>query len=520
MHDLIEQLKQKRKELADREGIELFRVAQNVTLEATAAAMPKTKAELLDIKGWGPKNVEKYGDQILAILAGTQEEIEPVAEPPSGVLTVSQFLKKTNAALYPLAGCKIQGEISDVGVRANMAFFDLKDASGKEEVVKCFVGSWDFEKVKHLIESGLEVVIQGTPRIYEKYGSFSITVRGIEPVGEGALKKAFEALKKKLESQGYFDTARKRPIPDYIKKIGLITSETGEAVNDFKKNIGTHGLTVYLQDARVEGEYAEQQIVRAIGAINRDYPDLDVLVLMRGGGGLENLKTFNSEKIAKALLASRIPTITGIGHERDESIADYVADYTCSTPTGVATFIRAKQENLILRVEKIAETMNHAVAQVHEKATQILMAQKDQLTNLLERRLEQEKMHITNLMAKIENGLAKIFETFRRTQHILETVGTKYQQMIQTRLHQTSLAIQKITQSTERALESHKHHYKNIITTLTNLNPITVLERGYSVTYTSAGKILRSAEEVAIGEDVKIRLRKGSITGTVKKREA
>src|SRR3989338_1759006 len=311
MTDILGLLKQKRKEIAFREGREIFMIFPNATLEMTARLKPENKAELSEIKGWGRKKIEKYGDEILALIkdceTGSDSKsifAEVKNELSKNYYSVGEFLEFINNVLGGIGPVKVRGEILKASIHGGNAYGTLKDMERDSCALDFFIGRWDLPRVEHLLEAGLEVELIGPPNIY-KNGRFRIIVKNIEPVGEGALKKAFEALKKKLEEKGYFDPARKRPVPDFVKTIGLITSETGDAINDFRKNIGEYGLRIFLYDVRVEGDYAENSIVGAFRWLNANRPDLDVLVLIRGGGGLENLKAFKSERGAGAIDDSR-----------------------------------------------------------------------------------------------------------------------------------------------------------------------------------------------------------------------
>jgi exodeoxyribonuclease VII large subunit len=521
--DITQSLRNKRQEIADREGKPLYMVFQNATLEATAKVMPKTKEELESIKGWGPKRIDKYGDEIIKLIQNTNEvggsagnNIDTILK-EENTFTVSEFLAKANSVLSVLSNVRIRGEISDVNLRQDMAFFDLKDASGKECVVKCFVGSWDLKGVEYSIEAGLEVLVQGTPRIFERYGKFSMTVRKVEPIGEGALKKEFEALKNKLEEKGYFDVNRKRTLPVLVRNIGLITSAQGDAVNDFKRNLGMHGFVVRLIDVRVEGEYAESQIENALGRMNANYPECDVIVLIRGGGGLENLKAFNSERIAEAIIASRIPILTGVGHEQDFTIADYVADIRASTPTGSAVMLRKGREDLIAKVCVTADELRFTMERINESMKKIIEHSTIQLISIFDKNLEQRKVSIDRFGEQMQYALSKVFEKLRTLQYALVRSMQVLDKDMQENAYRIKSSYVSMCKSFEGLIESSKSGVNALFLTLNSLSPDAVLKRGYSVAYNKQGVILRSTEDVKKGDTIGIRLCKGRIEGDVKR---
>src|SRR3989344_7227223 len=370
-----------------------------------------------------------------------------------------------------LGRVKVRGEMNDVKtVRGQMAFFDLKDSNGKDFVVKCSIFGWEFKKYLHLIENGMEGVAVGKLRMY-KNGSLSIVVQEVQPYGEGAWRKAFEALKKKLEAKGYFDESRKREIPQVIQRIGLITSEEAQGLYDFRQNLGNYGFKVFLYSVWLEGDRAEESIVGAFQWFNKNRPDLDVLVLIRGGGGFENLKVFNSEKIADAIASSRLPVITGIGHEKDESIADYVADKRLSTPTAVAAFLRTQREELIGDVEAIRESLQEKMQDVLE-----------------------EKKHAINTQAeRLHRGFGRVFEGF----------ATLKQRLL--RAHYTY----------EKQIELYFARVERVQGMLASLNPENVLQRGYSVVFTAEKKVVKDASQLKLGEQVGVRVAKGRFVSRV-----
>jgi len=370
-YEILEKLKSKRKEIAEREGKKLFMIFHNAVLEKTAEVLPKTKDDLANIKGWGKRKIEKYGDEILVIIGGEKE----IASSNNRIFSVQEFISFINSQFSSLGTIKVRGEITEVNLHPNgYCFFTIKDSQTEEHSVSCYISRWKLGSFDHLLEVGMEVVVSVIPSLY-KNGRFSLMVNSIEPFGEGALKKAFEALKKKLDAKGYFDESRKRSLPDFIQTIGIMTSETGDAIHDFRKNLGEYGFKIELLDVRVEGDYAEESICSAIKWFNKNKPEIGILVLIRGGGDLENLKAFNSENVAEAIVLSRLPVITGIGHEKDKTIADYVADKNFSTPTATAVFIRTQRENLIAQLEKHSDNL----VSITKK---IIIAKKDYIIDL------------------------------------------------------------------------------------------------------------------------------------------
>lgn len=410
------------------------------------------------------------------------------------IYSVAQCIGQINEAVGRLGVVQVRGEISALSLsRGTMAFFDLKDASGKEYVIQCSIFGWNFSKYKHLLEDGLEVVVHGRLKVYEKRGTLSLIADSIEPSGEGAWRKAFEELKKRLGEKGYFDESRKRQLPLYIQKIGLITSEDGQALHDFRMNLGNYGFSVLLYPVWVEGDKAEASIVKAFQWFNKAKPDLDVLVLIRGGGGFENLKVFNSEKIADAIVSSRIPVLTGIGHERNESIADYVADKQLSTPTAVAAFLRTRREDLMRTVDMLWDGLQEGMQDVLERQRLLVNSQARELEFATSRVLQQYRYAVGHQAERLHRGFGKVFEGFANLKQRLVRARYAY----------------------ERQLYAHIASVERAQSLLASLNPENVLQRGYSITQNARGEIVRSTEQIQESEEVSVRLQRGKFSSRV-----
>ncbi len=258
------------------------------------------------------------------------------------VFSVTQLIEYLKKIIKndPVVGGMIlvKGEISGIKQKANYMFFDLVDSETSKYVLGCTVFNLPYrseDKIPRNLQDGMTVVVQGQLSLYKKH--YSMAVESINLVSNrGALLEKIEKLKAKLLAQGYFEISRKRPIPKFPKNIGIVTSPSGAAIYDALKVIGSRYplVNIYLFPSLVQGENAPKDIVKAINKANK-YP-LDMLLLIRGGGSAEDLMAFNDEKVAKAVFDSKIPIVTGIGHQSDNSIADYVADLRCATPTDAA----------------------------------------------------------------------------------------------------------------------------------------------------------------------------------------
>lgn len=273
--------------------------------------------------------------------------------------SVSEFLAVVNQTLeYAYPSAVIEGEVSGFKInQGKWVFFDLKD---EESSVPCFMPLFS---LRMEIEDGMKIVIRGEPKV-TKWGKFSVTVRQMMPVGEGSIKKNFELLKKKLTAEGLFDIAKKRGIPENLSKIGVISSTQAAGYADFCKIVNARwgGLTIQTAHTQVQGMAAADQIIRALNYFN-EKAEVDIIAIIRGGGSADDLAVFNDEKLTRAIAASRIPVITGIGHEIDESLADLAADIRASTPSNVAEMLTPDKQAEIARIKGNISRLSNKIVQ-------------------------------------------------------------------------------------------------------------------------------------------------------------
>lgn len=389
------------------------------------------------------------------------------------VFSVSQFVEFVNvafsSAVFP-AGVAIEGEVAEYRVSQDKwIWFLLKD---KDAVISCFATVW---QLRTPLEDGMKVRVHGIPKVYAKSGKFSVTVERVELVGEGALRRAFELMKKKLETEGLFAPGRKRPIPRFPNRIGLIASRESAAYTDFLRILGNRwgGTEISLADVAVQGRDAILQIVGAFDWFNAHPEGVDVLVLTRGGGALEDLQAFNSEEVARAVFGSRIPVVVGVGHERDESLADYVADVRASTPSNAAEMIAPDRREIAAFLESAVRQMDSSLlATIKSKLHAV---------STMSSRIEAHAKQAINSFQRMYQDLARHFAVFE------ERVAS------QARMIDADLRL------------------------LKTLDPRRPLERGYAIVR-AAGKLVRDAASVDAGAEVDIQLAKGGLLAQVKSR--
>jgi exodeoxyribonuclease VII large subunit len=313
-------------------------------------------------------------------------------------VTVAQYLELVNNTLRELPSKElvIVGEVSDFRIaQGKWVSFDLKDEE-EQAVLKCFMTTW---QLKVQVTDGMRIQVKGYPKIYERFGSFKMNVQEVMLVGEGALRQAYEQLKKKLDAEGMFQPSRKRALPRFPQRIGLITSRDAAAFGDFVRILNNRwgGVKVDHTHVHVQGQHAVREIVGAFtffNALEEDRPD--VLVLTRGGGGLEDLHAFNDELVARAIYASNIPVVCAVGHERDESLADFVADVRASTPSNAAERVVPSRNDVQYELETMARHMEERLMdQVGERGRLV-----ERATNLAQFVLERQKERFRSVQEK------------------------------------------------------------------------------------------------------------------------
>ncbi len=506
---IFEKLRLWRNDLAKKKHIKPFMIFPNDTLERTAKARPEKIEDLYGIKGWGPTKISRYGEKILKVIKNKK-----VNDLKKEVVSVKVFLGLMNRKLAEMSQVKVQGEISDPSLRERYAFFSLKDTDMEDYLVNCFLG-WDtFKELKDLIEEGFEVIISGFPRIY-KNGKLSLQVENIKPVGQGALKRAFEALKKKLKEKGYFAPERKKEIPAFVQNIGLITSSKSAAIKDFKQNLGNHGFNVFLKDVSVEGENAIGDIVSAIDYFNKEKPDLDLLILIRGGGSLESLKAFNSEKVAQSIIRSGLPVVTGVGHERDKTIAGFVSDKMLSTPTAVANFLDENHQKLKDVLESNIFNLNQNMKVFLKTRQKHQIKLSDNLFQVFSHFLDRYSFSLSHFTEKLFNGLRSVFQKFQGLENQFINSFNVYEKRINQKKHKLDFSFNKLTNSFKDISQEFKKQLMVNSNNLNNSNPLSILKRGYSITYKNK-KPVKDVKQVKKGDLINTKLYKGEIKSKVK----
>lgn len=382
------------------------------------------------------------------------------------VLTVSQFVELVNEALGAVAGATVEGEVEEYKViQGKWVVFDLKDA---KSLVRCFMPIWNLSTQ---LEDGMLVRATGQPKLREK-GFFSFVLDDVQPTGEGALKRAFELLKKKLEAEGLFATDRKRSLLRFPEKITLITSRDAAAFGDFQKVLTARrgGFTIYFIHTAVQGADAPADIVAALEQANTVSNGSELIVLIRGGGSLEDLQAFNDERVVRAVATSRLPTVVGIGHERDVSLAELAADLRASTPSNAAELLTPTREELRLAVQRLRQRVSSA----------------------LDERLHSQRTAVAQAMQALR--------------HHFSDTGQSVRAVIVRLLSSRQRFRQRVTAQQQRV--------ETLVRLLQSFSPQTVLKRGYSISYKN-GRVLKKATGVVAGDKLLTKLAEGEVLSTV-----
>ena len=338
--------------------------------------------------------------------------------------TPTEFIGVVNQTLeYAYAPVMITGEVASFKVNQNKwVFFDLKD---EESSVSCFMTLW---QLRIPLEDGMKVAVRAVPKL-TKWGKFSLTVDAVQPVGEGSLKKAYELLKKKLTNEGLFDKSKKRELPTDLTRLGVISSTQAAGYADFIKILNARwgGIKVEVAHTQVQGMDAPDQIIRALKYFN-ERGDVQVIAILRGGGSADDLSCFNDEALVREIAASRIPVITGIGHEVDESLCDLAADVVASTPSNAAEMLTHDRIAESAKVEKLTRQAKQAVMQEIEKAEEnnagaVLQIAKGIMNKYIEPMREANREKLLKAVERVKEQYSKVVDDMRHKVKLLETLN-------------------------------------------------------------------------------------------------
>jgi exodeoxyribonuclease VII large subunit len=449
------------------------------------------------------------------------------AEPTRRVLTVSELTTQVKRLLEKSIGLVwVTGEVTNLRVQSSgHVYFTLKDANAQ---LNCVLFRGEGVENRDLLQDGQKLVVQGDLTVYEPRGQYQLVVRAVELQGVGALQLAFERLKRKLQAEGLFAPERKRPLPKYPHRIGLVTSPTGAAIRDVLHVIRRRNpaLEIIFTPCRVQGDGAGQEIAAAIrllnafnSALRTPGSALELLLLTRGGGSLEDLWAFNEEAVARAIFESAIPVVSAIGHEIDFTISDFVADVRAATPSAAAEIIT---EGVFASRPFVSEAPGWMAQHIHrrlERESEDLRQWLQRMTRLHPRRRLNEKLQLlddlqTGLWRRVKQRWRDFHSGWRNARQRLLRVRPA--QLLERRQRNLLELDRRLREQISQRLIGHRSRFAMLESRLCLLSPTNVLDRGYSITSDAAtGKVIRDAEEVSPGQALKTRLKKGEIRSVV-----
>lgn len=426
----------------------------------------------------------------------TQETKSQSAAPAGGpaVLSVEQL----NLQIKRL----LEGQIGSVWVRAELSnfkahtsghfYFSLKDASSQISAVM-FRGS--NSRLKFKPQDGMEVVVRGTVTAYAPRGNYQIVCDMMEPVGAGALQKAYEQLREKLKAEGLFESARKKPIPHFPRHVAVVTSPTGAAIRDILNVMGRRAQSVQVTvvPTIVQGAAAAPKICEAL-SLALKLPDVDVIIVGRGGGSIEDMWCFNDETLARQIAASGIPIISAVGHEIDFTIADFVADLRAPTPSAAAELVAKSSNEITTKLSQLERLLGVT----------------------LDRQLKTLSHKLRGLSSRLVDPRRRLQDLSQRNDDLMTRLELASKNIFQQRRQKLQMRDLQLVKASEASLVRKKNRFERLASVLDSISPLKVVDRGYSIV-TKAGHVVKSADDLRAGDAISIRLAKGEAEATIVK---
>ena len=411
----------------------------------------------------------------------------------------------------------VAGEISNFTRAASgHCYFSLKDATAQ---VRCVFFRHKAALIDWKPENGMQVEVRALPTLYEARGDFQLTVESMRRSGLGALFEAFERLKRKLEREGLFESLRRRPIPEFPRSVGVVTSARAAALRDVLTTLARRmpDIRVVIYPTPVQGEGAGARIAEAIRAASARM-ETDVLIVCRGGGSMEDLWAFNEEIVARAIVDCVMPVVSGVGHETDFTIADFVADARAPTPTAAAELVSPDRSQLLVRLDVLGARLSRDIDRALNARTQHLDYLAKRLVHPGER-IETELRQVAHLANRLRSAATHALDTatwnlsgfLQRFRGALPDIDGHITRQQALRL--------RLQYGQARVLEQQDARLVKLNASLVHLNPRAVLERGYSIVEKHGGQIVRSAGQVAAGEPLRLTFARGAAQARVERIE-
>lgn len=408
------------------------------------------------------------------------------------IFQVSEFNEFINIYLGKVGDVVIEGEITECKINQNKwLFITIKDDTSSVEVFGVTLQISGY----NVLEPGMLVHVYGSPSLYPKTGKFSVHAKQIVPAGEGTLKLAFEKLKEMLEKEGLFDEQRKRIIPEFPERIGLITAKDSKAYGDFIKLLGNRmgGLKIFFYPVNVQGKDSASSIVGAFNYFNNKHLDLNAIVIIRGGGSLEDLQSFNDETVARAIFSSKIPVICGVGHEDDLTISDLVSDRRASTPSNVAELLVRNRSEVLFEIKHNNQT-------IYDKLISLLNDDNNKIRKCVHS-LENAINYQTSIIRSTISTFIKNFSLFKH--EIID---------LEQNLH---VVKERILNGSNFWLKQQQLRIENMFRLLNSFDVQKVLKRGFSITFDNNGRVLKTIKYLNKDSHITTNLFDGKISSQV-----
>ena len=409
----------------------------------------------------------------------------------------------------------VEGELSGFSrPSSGHWYFSLKDQKCQ---IRCAMFRGANQRIRTLPREGDQIRIRGKVTLYENRGDFQIIVEHLEPAGLGALQQAFEALKARLQGEGLFDPARKKPIPATPRHIGVVTSPTGAAIHDILTVLKRRcpAIPVTLYPTAVQGQAATADIVQAIDRAQR-HGLADVLIIGRGGGSLEDLWCFNEEAVARAIAACSIPTVSAVGHEVDVTIADFVADLRAPTPSAAAEKISPDQQDWLRRLAeqqgRLGQSAHRLLQRLDSQLGHLSARLRDPRRELLEKaqRMDELEMRLNKAIS------GRLGQQKQKTDYLLQRMSAQSpRRTLKTASEQTQQLEERLTLAARHLLRQKDERLQHIAQTLHAVSPLATLGRGYAIVKDDNDRIVRKAGDLETGSQITARLGHGSVSARV-----
>lgn len=429
------------------------------------------------------------------------------------VSTLNKYIKRKFDVDPHLENIFVKGEISNLKKHSSgHVYFTLKD---EVAIINAVMFRPQFQRVKFAIENGMKVLVEGQVTIYEKTGGTQIYVKNMLVDGIGDLFVAFQQMKDRLESEGLFSQSQKRKIPLFPQKIGIVTSQTGAAIRDMVTTIKRRYpiVQIVLYPAIVQGAQGADSIARAIEKANEN-TTIDVLIVGRGGGSIEDLWNFNEEKVARAIFHSRIPIISAIGHETDVTIADYVADLRAPTPTGAAELATPDVTDLLLRIQAHqTKIVKYAKANLHNERNRLIALERSFIFRSPQQLFQQKTQSLDLFQERLNNGLERLLFSHKNqfTIHFTKLKHLSPIKQIQTGILDVSKMKERLIRETSVYVQKKRQEFQEQIAVLRAVDPLAIMERGYSVAFTEKNETIKSIEQISTNDKLVINVSNGYI---------